>query len=41
MERDIVELFKKGMEMMRNGEYKTAEQLFKRAKDIIINAESN
>ena len=28
MERDVIELFQKGMEMMQVGEYQIAEQLF-------------
>lgn len=41
MERDVTKLFQKGMEMMRSGEYKTAEQLFKKARDITIGVEGN
>jgi hypothetical protein len=36
MEQDVVELFQKGMEMMQLGEYKVAEQLFKKAREIAI-----
>ena len=38
MERDVTELFQKGMEMMQLGEYQMAEQLFKKARDITISA---
>jgi len=34
MERDVTELFRRGMEMMQLGEYQIAEQLFKKARDI-------
>ena len=36
MERDITELFQKGMEMMQVGEYQIAERLFKKARDITM-----
>ncbi len=34
MEKNITELFQRGMEMMQVGEYQIAEQLFKRARDL-------
>jgi thioredoxin-like negative regulator of GroEL len=34
MEKNITELFEKGMEMMQSGEYQVAEQLFKKARDL-------
>ncbi|MDX9801164.1 MAG: hypothetical protein RBT69_07500 [Spirochaetia bacterium] len=36
MEREVVELFQKGMEMMQVGEYQIAEQLFRKARDLTI-----
>ncbi len=38
MEKIASELFQRGMEMMQLGEYKIAEQLFKKALDITISA---
>ena len=34
MEKNISDLFERGMEMMQAGEYQTAEQLFKKARDL-------
>ncbi len=39
MERDVVELFQKGMEMMQVGEYQAAEQLFRKARDLTIESQ--
>lgn len=40
MERDVTELFTRGMEMMQLGEYQIAEQLFKKARDITVGAQT-
>ncbi len=34
MEKNITELFERGMEMMQAGDYSTAEQLFRKARDL-------
>ncbi len=39
MERDVIELFQKGMEMMQVGEYQIAEQLFRKARDLTMDTQ--
>ena len=41
MEKDVVELFQKGMEMMQVGEYQIAEQLFRKARDLTVESRSD